>query len=600
MRAIRPETASRPRLTSGGSGQQLPQRVRSRSSDPRRSDPARSWGRFAYVRASVGTGVATGVRPPISRGWESLRTHKQVCHSLTVSGMVARIFGRKSPSPDATEQTTDGLIATTHTISAALAAALVFVASGAVLVLEILAVRLLAPYVGLTLETTTSIIGAALAGIAVGAAAGGWLADRTDERKLLSALFIVAGLYALLIIPLIRMLGPGARDGGDMAALGVTLITLVPPAAVLSAVTPTVARLRLHDLGSTGSIVGGISAWATAGALVCTFGTGFVLVPLVPISTSVLGIGVVLALIGALLAVWIAKFGVRAGAVVVVGTLVLGALTASIPTPCERETDYHCVNVEVDPMLATGRTLLLDDVLHSYVDLDDPSHLEYAYTQWIADGIDAANPAAKPLDVVFVGGGGFTLPRWLQATRPGSTAQVLEVDGDLVEVVREKLGLRANAGLTVSVGDARNTLRDLPTDSADVIVGDAFGTYAVPWHLATTEWAQEVRRVLRPGGLYALNVIDFPPLELLRSEAATLLEVFGDVRLVTEPDGEMNPAGGNGVLLASDRPLAAAASSGDFGEITLDREAVVRFAGSAEPLRDDFAPADQKLTIPFN
>ncbi|MDO9484772.1 MAG: fused MFS/spermidine synthase [Actinomycetota bacterium] len=514
--------------------------------------------------------------------------------------MVAKLFRKKSDSSSASTEPTGGPTATTHTLSAALAATLVFVASGAVLVLEILAVRLLAPYVGLTLETTTSIIGAALAGIAVGAAAGGWLADRVDERKLLAVLFIVAGLLALLIVPLVRMLGPGARDGGDIAALGVTLITLVPPAAVLSAVTPTVARLRLHNLGNTGSIVGGISAWATAGALVGTFGTGFVLVPLVPISASVLGIGVVLALIGALLAVRTAKLGPTTGVVVVVGTLALGALTATIQTPCDRETDYHCVNVEVDPMVASGRTLLLDDVLHSYVDLDDPAHLEYAYTQWIADGIDGSNADSEPLDVVFVGGGGFTLPRWLQATRPGSTAKVLEVDGDLVEVVREKLGLRENAGLTVAVGDARTTLRDLPTDSADVIVGDAFGTYAVPWHLATTEWAEEVKRVLRPGGLYALNVIDFPPLELLRAEAATLLEVFDDVRLVTMPDGELNPAGGNGILLASDRALPPPVGSGEFGEIILDRDQVVSFAGEAEPLRDDFAPADQQLTIPFD
>lgn len=528
--------------------------------------------------------------------------------------MVARWFGRKAASsrdaatqhvasmPDGQapgEHPHAGHEPTTHSLSALLAATLVFVASGAVLVLEILAVRLLAPYVGLTLETTTAIIGAALAGIAVGAATGGWLADRTDERKLLAGLLVAGGLLSLTIVPLVRMLGPGARDGGDPAVLGITLITLVPTAAVLSAVSPTVARLRLHDLGSTGSIVGGLSAWATAGALVGTFGTGFLLVPLAPVSASILGIGVVLALIGAALFVWKARLGAARGAAIVVGTMVLALMTATVQTPCDRETDYHCVRVEQDIELASGRTLLLDDVLHSYVDLEDPTHIEYAYTRWIADGIDAAAASDEPLDVVFVGGGGFTLPRWLQATRPGSTAHVLEVDGDLVEVVRDSLGLRDQPGLSVTTGDARTTLRDLPTDSADVIVGDAFGTYAVPWHLATTEWAQEVQRVLRPGGIYALNVIDYPPLELLRAEAATLLGVFSDVRLVTTPDEQQRPAGGNGVLIASDRPLPPPAPTSEFGEVTLDRAELVRFAGDAEPLRDDFAPADQKLTIPF-
>ncbi len=474
-----------------------------------------------------------------------------------------------------------------------------FLASGAVLVLEILAVRLLAPYVGLTLETTTSIIGAALAGIAAGAAAGGWLADRSDERRLLAALLIGGGLLTLLIVPLVRVLGPGARGGGDAAALGVTLITLVPPAAVLSAVTPTVARLRLHDLNASGRVVGGISAWATAGALVGTFVTGFVLVPLVPVSATVLGIGIALALAGAVLGVRVARLGTATAAGAVLAAVALGAVTAAVDTPCDRETDYHCAVVEPDPALASGRSLLLDDVHHSYVVLDDPTHLEYAYTRWIADGIDATAPAGAPREVVFVGGGGFTLPRWLAATRPGSRSRVLEVDGDLVQLVRDELGLRTSPDLQVSVGDARTTLRKRPSDSADVVVGDAFGTYAVPWHLATAEWSEEVRRVLRPGGVYALNVIDYPPLELLRAEAATLLDTFADVRLITLPGADLRPAGGNAVLLASDRPLPAAAASDEDGAITLDRAAVVRFADGAEPLRDDFAPADQLLTIPF-
>src|SRR3954451_4500716 len=160
------------------------------------------------------------------------------------------------------------------------AAALVFAAAGAVLMLEILAVRLLGPYVGLTLTTTTSIIGAVLAGIAIGAAGGGYLADRTHTRTLIVGLLIGGGLLTLLIVPAVRWLGPGARGDGDLAALGITIVALVPAAVVLSAVSPAVAHLQLHDLRASGTIVGRLSAFATAGALVGTFGTGFVLVPL--------------------------------------------------------------------------------------------------------------------------------------------------------------------------------------------------------------------------------------------------------------------------------------------------------------------------------
>jgi hypothetical protein len=116
-------------------------------------------------------------------------------------------------------------------LPAVFAAATVFVAAGAVLVLEILAVRLLAPYVGLTLETTTSIIGAVLLGIAVGAAIGGWVADRTDPRRLAVGLLIGGGLLALLTVPIVRWLGPSARGGGTGGAIAVTFAALVPVAA---------------------------------------------------------------------------------------------------------------------------------------------------------------------------------------------------------------------------------------------------------------------------------------------------------------------------------------------------------------------------------
>lgn len=477
------------------------------------------------------------------------------------------------------------------------AAALVFVAAGAVLMLEILAVRLLAPYVGLTLETTTSIIGAALAGIAIGAAVGGLLADRTNTRRLIVMLLVGGGLLTLLIVPVVHWLGPGARGDGTLAALGITVIALVPTAAVLSAVSPAVAHLQLHDLRVSGTIVGRLSAWATAGALVGTFGTGFVLVPLMPVSSAVLAIGSVLVLIGIGIGASSRLLSLAGVAGVAISAVVLGAWSGTIDSPCDAETKYHCVAIEVDPQRPSGRELILDDLHHSYVDLKDPTYLQYSYTQWIAKAIDATHPPKAPLDVVFIGGGGFTLPRWLDATRPGSHALVLEVDDELVEFDKEHLGLHTSPALQVSIGDARIDMLDVGANSANVVVGDAFGNLAVPWHLATAEWTDEVKRVLKPGGLYALNVIDLPPLDLQRAEAATLLDAFKNVRIVTF-GVEEHPYGGNAVLLASDRPIPRAANSEGKEVTTLSYPEVESFAEGAQVLRDDYAPADQLLTTP--
>jgi spermidine synthase len=267
----------------------------------------------------------------------------------------------------------------------------------------------------------------------------------------------------------------------------------------------------------------------------------------------------------------------------------IGAATAAAGSPCDAETVYHCAKVLEDPGRSSGRVLVLEDLRHSYVDLADPRHLEFDYIRWIGDAVDAL--PAGPLDAVFLGGGGFTLPRYLAATRPGSRSRVLEVDGDLVTLARERLGLRTGPALSVRVGDARVTLRDEPDASTDVVVGDAFGGRSIPWHLATSEFAREIRRVLRPGGLYALNVIDHAPLGLLRAEVATLLGVFEDVRVVTHAE-----PGGNFVVLASDAPMPAGVRSTAPGARTLDRAAVARLAGDADALRDDDAPADQLLT----
>jgi spermidine synthase len=486
----------------------------------------------------------------------------------------------------------------TGSLKPTIAAGLVFIASGAVLVLEILSVRLLAPYVGLTLETTTSIIGAVLFGIAAGAALGGLAADRVNPYWLAIGLLIGGGLLVLLTVPIIRALGPSATKGGSASAVGVTFAALVPVAAVLSAVTPTIARLQLCDLRASGTIVGRLSAWATAGALVGTFGTGFVLVPLLPVSSSVLAIGTGLILTGIGLGVYVRLLNPATMAGTTIIAIALALLTLAQHSPCQAETTYHCARIEIDSERPTAELLVLDREYNSEVEQANPRYLSFPYTSWIGNAIAATGRPGTPLDAVFVGGGGFTLPRWLEATRPGSHSNVLEVDGRLVEFDRQRFGLHTSSDLHATVGDARVTMRREPTASADVIVGDAFSGLTVPWQMMTTEWLHEVQRVLRPNGLYTLNMIDLRPLKLLRAEAATLLAAFTNVRMITFVGRDGHPEGGNIVLLASDGPLPVAHRPTTESTGTFDRAAVTRLVAGAEPLRDDYAPVDQLQTRP--
>ncbi|MEX2324525.1 MAG: fused MFS/spermidine synthase, partial [Nitriliruptoraceae bacterium] len=140
------------------------------------------------------------------------------------------------------------------------AAALVFVSSAAVLVLEILAARLLAPYVGVTHEVYTAIIGVILGGIALGSWWGGKAADRVDPRTLLGPLIAIGGILSFFTIPVVDALGAGLRGAGPAATVIITFVTFFAPAAVLTAVTPAVIKIQLASLDETGRVVGRLSA----------------------------------------------------------------------------------------------------------------------------------------------------------------------------------------------------------------------------------------------------------------------------------------------------------------------------------------------------
>jgi spermidine synthase len=484
-----------------------------------------------------------------------------------------------------------------------LAGLIVFFTSAAVLALEILAVRLLAPHLGITLEVTTGVIGTILAGIAVGTWLGGQLADQTDPRRLLGPILIVGGVLALAVIPMISL---AARTGVGPSPQGVIVYAgaaFFLPAAVLSAASPTVVKLQLRHLGQTGTVVGSYSAIGTSGAIAGSFVTGFVLVAALPTRPIVIGIG--LALIGAgLLIGWrlgrMRRDGLLALAVALGGGAVLWTLLA--PDPCERESAYFCISVESASADGTERLLRMDTLRHAYVDLDDPTHLEFGYTRLLGDVADALAPARQPIDALHIGGGGFTLPRYLSATRPGSSSRVLELDPVVVEVAEQELGLERTEDLSIRVGDARLGLAQEPADSYDLVIGDAFGGPAVPWHLTTREFVGQIARTLRPGGIYAANIIDYPPLDLARAQLATFAEVFPYVGVYGPQSRVMGTSGGNLILLASDAPLPEAAildlnrGRGARDMLTHDSEAVATFIDGAMVLRDDFAPTDQLLT----
>lgn len=515
-----------------------------------------------------------------------------------------------------------------RTVSPGLAGALTFLAAACVLVLEIAAARLLAPYVGVSLTTYTAIIGIILAGIALGAWVGGRLADVRPPAPLVGPVIALGGVAAIAAVPLVAAIGPQVTGGGAVPSIVLAGGGFVLPAAILSAAAPMLVRATIRDVATSGGLVGRLSAIGTAGALTGTFLTGFVLLGSVPTRGLIVATGGLLVAVGVVVG-WYLRPGrprsSHAGgpgaggrgtgialALVVATALGTGTLAAASPSPCDRESAYYCIAVREDPRDPSRRTLILDNLRHAFVDLDDPTAIEFAYIRWFREAAGLAAPAAglattapaddltPRLDVVHVGGGGFAFPRYLRAVVPTSRHVVLELDPVVLDVARSELGFAPDPAIDVRLGDARGTLGTVPDGSADLVVGDAFGGLSVPWHLTTREFVADIDRVLRPGGRYVVNVIDGPELRLARAKAATLLDRFAYVAVATWRDAFDGLAGGNAVLVASHVAFDVAAfrsgvEAGDPTATVIDGDAVRAFASGAPVLTDDFAPADQLL-----
>jgi spermidine synthase len=235
--------------------------------------------------------------------------------------------------------------------------------------------------------------------------------------------------------------------------------------------------------------------------------------------------------------------------------------------------------------------LLVNDTPQSHVDLDDPAHLEFEYVRRMGHVLDLAAAPGAAVDAVHLGGGALTLPRYVAVTRPGSRQRVVEFDQALTDLVREHLPLPRGARIRVRADDARVGLAALHADSADVVICDVFAGARTPGHLTSAEFAADVRRVLRPDGVYAANVADGPPLAFARGQVATLRSVFRHVCVLAEPGTMRGRRFGNLVAVASDAELpiddyVRRCARDPMPARVVHGDDLRRFVGTARPVHD--------------
>jgi spermidine synthase len=218
----------------------------------------------------------------------------------------------------------------------------------------------------------------------------------------------------------------------------------------------------------------------------------------------------------------------------------------------------HLARLEESRTRPGAWTLYVDGTPQSHVDLDDPEWLGFEYVRRIGHAVDLVRPPGAPITAVHLGGGALTLPRYVIATRPGSRQQVVELESDLVDFVREHLPLPRGAQVRVRHGDAREVLAKLPSGlhgAVDLAVVDIFSGARTPAHVTSADFYGLVAPLLAPGGILAVNVADGAGLAFARSQAATLAHVFAHVALAADTSMLKGRRFGNVVMYASDREL---------------------------------------------
>lgn len=215
--------------------------------------------------------------------------------------------------------------------------------------------------------------------------------------------------------------------------------------------------------------------------------------------------------------------------------------------------DHGAAALLPDLDVANGWLLTVDGTPQSYVDLDDPVRLEFEYVQRLAHVVDGFAPSGCPVAALHLGAGALSLPRYVAATRPGSTQRAVDHDRGLLELVRRHLPWPDS--IAVDVADARVAVEESPAGSVDLVIADVFAGPRVPAQVASVDFLRAVAAALTTGGSYLANLADMAPLDFVRGQAAGALAVFADVCLVAEPAVLRGRRFGNVLLLGSDGGL---------------------------------------------
>lgn len=445
-------------------------------------------------------------------------------------------------------------------ISILIPSATVFLSSGCIMVLELVAGRLIARHLGSSLYTWTSVIGVVLAGITIGNYLGGRIADRFSARKALAVLFAICSVTCVGIVVFNNIVGEWIwlwRLNWPLRVFSHVALVFLVPSTLLGTISPVVAKMALDRGLPTGRTVGDIYAWGAAGSIAGTFLTGFYLIAAMGTIAIIWSVGAVLLLMAILywtrlwlLYLWAAIFTalVTMGMAPANWAKDLGASIALREKPkpniiYEDESQYCYIAVQRISDEVDKRTFMQDKLVHSQIIMEDINNLQYFYTHIYAAITRALSQNKDSISVMVIGGGGYVYPRYIEKNWPGSRIDVAEIDPGVTKAAMQAFGLQRDTTINTFTMDARNYVDELLEKQRngdeipryDFIYEDAINDYSVPSQLVTKEFNDKIAQILKENGVYMVNLLDtYDDGQFLGSMVNTLQQTFPNVYVLSE------------------------------------------------------------------
>jgi len=383
-----------------------------------------------------------------------------------------------------------------------------FLAGFSLMTVELVSSRIVAPIIGSSVFTWTSVIGITLLGLSLGSWIGGTIADKRKSGKFLPLSFLVSSILVSLI-PILAKNTDFITNSSDSILklnLFLSIYLFLLPSLAIGLIQPIILKEYADDFSKIGSRYGILSAVWSIGSVLGVFLTGFFFISNIGSMETIWLISIILFLIGLIFSIGNKKMLLFFLLVVIVVPIILYLTLEKTDKKSsivfQKETNYYDAMVLDRYIWGIGksRILFLDADSHS---IETQKPYQYFYTEMYPVFGDLKNNIKN---ILVIGAGAYTMPEHFKDYYKNAEVSVIETDPEMITIGNDYFNLK-KYDIKTLVGDAKTVIAK-DTTKYDVIFGDAYNSFiSVPWYLLTKEWNTKIKERLNDDGIYAINFI---------------------------------------------------------------------------------------------